>query len=464
MDGALIIFGATGDLTKKKLIPAVYRLQCHQKLENFAVIGIGRRALTADELLNNSRMFVKDPKDKGWNRLRERFYYFRGNFYDEERLKYLGSFVKHIEEKHSLPGNRIFYLATMPEHFDAITHKLGKSKLAEQKNGWSRVVFEKPFGQNLVSAKKLNRCIKKVFKERQIYRIDHYLGKELVQNITALRFTNSILEPVWSKDYIDHIQIILSEDLGIEERGAYYDRYGALKDVVQNHMMQLLSLVAMEAPFKLGGEHIRNEKVKALKSIRNVGLEKVVLGQYNGYKGERNVRKDSNTETFAALKLFVDNERWRGVPFYLVTGKKMRDKRTSIYIEFKQSPCLLFDRVCDFPPNYLAIQIQPDEGFYLQLNAKSPGGFNITSVKMDFCHKCTFGPNTPEAYENLLLAVMNEDQSVFIRSDEIEESWRVIDEIIRGKPAIYAYQPGSYPGQAKRLMEKDKREWHLTVK
>ncbi|MFQ5836163.1 MAG: glucose-6-phosphate dehydrogenase, partial [bacterium] len=391
-------------------------------------------------------------------------YYFQTNFYDEKRFRDLGNFVKSAEQKHRLSGNRLFYLATMPQHFRAIAHSLGKYKLVEPKKGWTRVIFEKPFGEDLTSAKKLNSCIEKVFDENQIYRVDHYLGKELVQNVTAIRFTNTILEPLWNKDYVDHVQIVLSEDFGIEGRGAYYDRYGVLKDVVQNHMMQLLCLVAMEAPFKLGGEYIRDEKVRVLKSIRDIDPENVVLGQYDGYTEEKGIAKNSNTETFAALKLFVDNERWKDVPFYLITGKKMKDKITSIYIQFKQAPCLLLNGVCDFLPNYLVIQIQPDEGIYLQLNAKAPGKFEITSVKMDFCHKCTFGPNTPEAYENLLLAVMNGDQSVFIRSDEIEATWRVIDEIVEKKPVVYSYRPGGYPEQAKKLIEKDKRYWHLLAK
>jgi glucose-6-phosphate 1-dehydrogenase len=464
MDCTIIILGVTGDLTRKKLIPAIYNLQFNKKLEDFAIIGIGRRDFKTDELLNDFRALVENTSGKTWNRFRERFYYFRTNFYDESKFKDLGDFVKSVEQKSRLSGNRLFYLATMPQHFQAIVHSLSKYKLVEQKDGWARVVFEKPFGEDLASARKLNSYLKKVFEEKQIYRIDHYLGKELVQNITALRFTNTILEPLWNKDYVDHVQIILSENFGIEERGVYYDRYGALKDVVQNHMMQLLCLVAMEAPFKLGGEYMRDEKVKVLKSIGDIDRENVVLGQYEGYREEPGVREDSNTETLVALKLYVDNERWRNVPFYLITGKKMKDKVTSIYVQFRQPPCLLFDGVCDFLPNYLVIQIQPEEGFYLQLNAKSPGKFDVSAVKMDFCHKCTFGPNTPEAYENLLLAAINGDQSVFIRSDEIEEAWRVIDKITKKKPALYPYRLGSYPEQVKKLIEKDKRCWHLMAK
>ena len=460
-----VILGATGDLAKKKLIPAIYNMVLSKSLENFAVVGVSKDRLEA-RTLERSRQYVKRFDRKRWDGLKKRFYYFQADFHDREKFRELGNLIMSVEQKHRLSGNRLFYLATMPGHFEAIAANMGRYRLAVQnkRNSWARVVFEKPFGHDLKSAKHINKCIRKVFRESQIYRIDHYLGKELVQNISVVRFTNTILEPIWNKRYIDHVQIILSEDFGIERRGPYYDNYGALKDVVQNHMLQLLALAAMESPHKLTEKYIRDGKVKVLKSVKNINLKNLVLGQYKGYKRERGVKRNSKTETFAALRLFVSNKRWKNIPFYLITGKNMKDKITSIYIQFKEAPCLLFKGMCNFMPNYLVIQIQPEEGFYVQLNAKVPGKTDITAIKMDFCHECTFGPNTPEAYENLLMDVVEGDQSVFVRSDEIEQAWKLIDRIARKKPKVYIYRKGSYPEAAKKLIEKDSRYWHLAVK
>jgi len=322
-------------------------------------------------------------------------------------------------------------------------------------------VFEKPFGEDLKSAKKINKVITSLFTEKQIYRIDHYLGKELVQNIIIARFTNTILEPLWSHTYIDHVQIVMTEDFGVEGRGNFYDNYGALKDVVQNHLLQLVALSSMEAPKNLGEKYVRDEKVKILKAI---SITDVVLGQYAGYTKEKGVKKNSKTETFAAIKLFINNKRWQKVPFYIITGKNMDKRLAGIYVQFKQAPCLLFSGVCNFIPNYFRIQIQPDEGFYMQLNAKAPGKAGITPVKMDFCHACVFGPNTPEAYENLLLDVLKGDQSTFVRSDEIEEQWKIIDKITRKNLKVQEYKKGSYPEAARKMIEKDNRYWNLEAK
>ncbi|MEM4282628.1 MAG: glucose-6-phosphate dehydrogenase [Candidatus Woesearchaeota archaeon] len=462
----IVILGATGDLAKKKLVPAIYRLFVNKRVGDFALIGVGRRPLSTDKWLEASRPYIKNLEKKNWKTLKKISYYFRADFYESQRWAEFGAFIRAIEQKHKLSGNRIFHLATMPEHFEVIIEQLHKQGLAAQKagNGWRRVVFEKPFGSDLASAKHINKTIRKVFDESQIYRIDHYLGKELVQNISVLRFTNQILEPLWNKENIDHIQIILSEDFGIEGRGAYYDRYGALKDVVQNHMLQLLCLTAMESPYRLTADSIRDEKMKILKAIRKINPKDVVLGQYRGYTREKGVKKNSKTETFVAAKLFVDSWRWSGLPFYFITGKKMKEKITSIYIQFKQAPCLLFEGICLFVPNYLVIQIQPEEGFYIRLNAKVPGKMDITPIKLEFCHPCIFGPNTPEAYENLIADVVAGDQSVFLRDDEIELSWKIIDDLIAKKPKISIYNPGSYPKEADELIRKDGRSWHLVVK
>jgi glucose-6-phosphate 1-dehydrogenase len=467
----IVILGATGDLTKKKIIPAIHNLVANKKIKDFAIIGVGRAHSNPKLILKKSKKYVEKLNKKTWLTLEKRMYYFQADFYDKRGFCKLEEFTKSIEKKHKLPGNRIFYLATLPSHFKVIADNLSKCGLTKEKfkKNWTKVVFEKPFGQDLKSAKKINKCITKVFKEKQIYRIDHYLGKELIQNIAVARFTNTILEPLWNKKYIDHIQMILSEDVGIEERGAFYDKYGAIRDVMQNHMMQMLSLTTMEAPKKLTGDHIRDEKVKILRSIKPSKIKKdIVIGQYVGYTKEKVINKASSTETFAAAKMFLNNSRWKNVPFYFITGKKMQDKITSIYIQFKKAPCLLFSNICNFKPNYMVIQIQPEEGFYIQLNAKIPGKPDITSIKMDFCHECTFGPGSPVAYENLLNDVIKGDQSTFVRTDEIEQQWRIIDNIKRDikekKKKINKYKIGTYPKEADKLIENDGRKWHLKIK
>lgn len=451
-----IILGASGDLTKKKLIPAIYNLVLNKKIKNYAVIGVSRKTKVKD-LIENFKPYINNINGGLWKELEKRIYHFNVDFYDEKCFNGLSDLIKKVEKKHNLSGNRLFYLATLPEHFETIVKNINRCHLSHQNETWSRIVFEKPFGRDLNSAKKLNKVINKVFKENQVYRMDHYLGKELVQNLSIIRFTNTIFEPLWNKNYIDHVQIVLSENIGIEQRGNFYDKYGALKDVMQNHMLQLLALTSMESPKKLTEKYIRDEKVKILKSVK---IKDVVLGQYEGYKKENGVKNNSNTETFAATKLYINNKRWKGVPFYLLAGKNMKEKFSCIYVEFKKAPCLLFSGVCNFMPNFLAIQIQPEEGFYIQLNAKVPEKIDITSVNMDFCHSCRFG-NSPEAYENLLFDAIKGDQSAFIRSDEIEEAWKIIDNI--KKPKVHIYKHKELPEAANKLIQKDGRNWHLTI-
>ncbi len=438
-----VILGATGDLARKKLIPSIYNLVKKNEIDNFAILGISIEEVKEEDLIEKSKKYVKNFDQKVWNKLKERYSYFQSDFYDGNQFCKLGLAVKSIEDKYQLNGNRIFYLATLPMHFKIIINNLKKCNIVKENNNWTRIVFEKPFGQNLKSAKEINQEIKKAFNEDQIFRIDHYLGKELVQNVSVIRFTNTILEPLWNHEHIDHIQIILSENEGIGQRGAFYDKYGAIKDVVQNHMLQLLALITMNAPKVLVAKDIRDEKVKVLKSVE---IEDVVLGQYEGYKNEKGVFKDSNTETLAALKLKIKNSNWKDVPIYLITGKKMSEKSSLIYIQFKKPPCLLFEESCTLINNHLIIKIQPDEGFHIQLNSKMPGKMKIVPVKMDFCHECTFGPDSPEAYENLFLDVINGDQSSFIRTDEIEQQWKIVDNIKKGK--IYEYKEGLIPKQA----------------
>jgi len=457
MKCTIVILGATGDLAKKKLIPAIYNLVKHKYMKNFAIVGAARENVSAASILSEAKKNIKKVNPKIWNEIKKRFHYFPADFYDKKKFCTLGDFVRNVEKKHKLPGNRIFYLATMPQHFKVIAEELKTCGLAKEKKNFARAVFEKPFGHDLKSAKDINKHIKKTFKEKQIYRMDHYLGKDLVQNLSVVRFTNTILEPLWNNKFIDHVQIIVSEDFGVKGRGFYYDSYGAMKDVVQNHMLQMLALTAMEQPKNLSENHVRNEKVKVLKKTKFA--KEIVLGQYKGYKREKGVNNNSKTETFAALKLSINTKRWKKVPFYFITGKNMKKKLAAIYIQFKKAPCLLFEGICNFTPNYLDMQIQPDEGFYMQMNAKEPGKTNIVPIKMDFCHECTFGPNTPEAYENLLMEVMEGDQSVFIRTDEIEEQWKIVDKILKKKPKVYEYKKGELPNKAKKMIN-----WHLRGK
>jgi len=461
-DVTIVILGASGDLTKKKLIPTIYNLLAKGQLGNFAIIGVAKEDIKKEVILNNAKKYIKNLKPSIWKKLQSRFYYHSSDFYATKKFCDLGGVVSIVEGKHGLLGNRLFYLATLPQHFKVIAQNLKKCGLHIQKKNWTRVVFEKPFGDDLKSAKAINRYLNTAFSEEQIYRVDHYLEKELVENIAVARFTNTVLEPIWNNKYIDHVQIVLSEDIGVEKRGRFYDQYGAVKDVIQNHALQLLALATMEAPKVLSGEYLRDEKVKVLKSIRLT--KNVVLGQYNGYTKEEGVKKNSKRETFAALKLFIDNKRWKGVPFYLIAGKNMPKKTSAIYLQFKQAPCLLFKGVCNFKPNYLVIQIQPDEGFYLQLNAKKPGKMDIASVKMDFCYSCTFGPNTPEAYENLFIQVLQGNQSVFVRTDEIEQQWKLVDALLRNKPKVVEYRKGSLPKEAMQMIQQDNRYWHVEGK
>ena len=338
-DVTFIILGATGNLTKKKLIPAIYHLIENKKIKKFAIIGVARNKTQTKTILNKSKKHIKNIKQKVWKELENNFHYLPLDFYQQEKFCSLDPFVKNIEKKNKLSGNRLFYLATLPQHFPVIAKTLKKCALTKKtKNNWVRAVFEKPFGHDLKSAKKINKTIKKIFKEKQIYRIDHYLGKELIQNIAITKFTNTFLEPLLNNRYVDHVQVILSENVGIEERGPFYDKYGVIRDVLQNHMMQMLSLSTMEKPKKFSGNYIRDEKVKILKTVKTT--KELVVGQYIGYKKEKGIPKNSKTETFAATKLFVNNKRWKKVPFYLIAGKKMKNKITSVYFQFKKAQCL----------------------------------------------------------------------------------------------------------------------------
>ncbi len=461
-DITFIILGATGDLAKRYLIPAIYKLVKEKKVEKFAVVGVARRSMSTSQLLNPSKEFIANLDSAVWKKIEQSTAYHQLRFDNAQDYQKLGLALQTIEKKNQLSGNRIFYLATLPEHFEQITTNLARSNIAKQdKNNWSRLVYEKPFGDDLQSAKKINQSIAKVFDESQIYRMDHYLGKELVGNIALVRFTNRILEPLWNKDHLESVQIILSEKLGLEGRGEFYDKYGALKDVVQSHMLQMMALIGMESPAKITGDYIRNEKVKILQKIK---VKEVLLGQFNGFTREEGVKPDSSTETFAALKLEIDNPRWKGVPFFLKTGKYLDKRETSIHLKFKMVECLL-TKSCPTDSNYLTIRVQPNEGIIFEINAKVPGEtYQVLPVKMEFCHSCLYGPKTPEAYENLLWQVIQGDQSVFVRNDEIEAAWKIIEEIKKNikerKVPLYAYAQGSKgPKELEEWSRKGKVKW-----
>ena len=489
---ALVIFGASGDLAKRKLIPAIYELAKEKFLpEKFALVGFSRSPMTDEAYRKECREAVQQfartkPFDTAvWDRIEKNTTYIQGDYGSTEDHAKLSDQLGKIDQSTGTAGNRLFYLSTPPNTFEPIIEQLGQ-KHADPSGGvaaWQRVIIEKPFGRDLASAKSLNQLLIKNFGEEQVFRIDHYLGKETVQNMMVMRFANAMFEPIWNYKYIDHVQITVSETLGVGSRGGYYDKSGALRDMVQNHIFQLMALVAMEPPVALDARSIRDEKVKVFKSIRAIrgGANGVndftVRGQYtaggddkaktDGYKKEKGVDPHSSTETFAALKLFIDNWRWSGTPFYLRTGKYLGEKLSEVVVRFRSPPLTLFQKQCESPvyPNDLIVKVQPEEGISWRLNGKVPGGsLNIKSVALDFNYEETFHVESPEAYERLIFDAMVGDQTLFIRGDEAEAAWAVIDPIEQGwaqstrPPDEYA--PGTWgPQRAMDLMENDGRRW-----
>ncbi|MFP4661873.1 MAG: glucose-6-phosphate dehydrogenase [Halanaerobiales bacterium] len=474
----IVIFGATGDLTHRKLLPAFYNLfQQDQLPEELSILAIGRRDKDSqiyreeayEAVSDNSRF---DLDEDTWDDFAGNIEYLRFDFREDDGYEKL-------REKIIDKAQRIFYLAVSPDYFGLIVDKLDENELAHSDYSDTRVVIEKPFGRNLETARQLNAKINNVFPEKDIYRIDHYLGKEMLQNIMVIRFANSLFEPLWNNKYIDNIQIISNESSGVGERGGYYDDSGALRDMVQNHMMQLLTLTAMEPPVEMDTESIRNEKVKVLKALQLEydNLEQyVVRGQYcagevdgeevPAYRDEERTADDSITETFVALKLFINNLRWGGVPFYIKTGKRLTHKSTEVVVEFKAEAHPAYQsEYADLLPNILVIRIQPQEGIFFQFNAKKPGTeHNIVPVQMDYCQNCQLGNNSPEAYERLLFDIMRGDSTLFTRWDEVEYSWRFIDKIAsrwQEKEADFPnYQAGTAgPEAADKLLADDGRSW-----
>lgn len=469
----IIIFGGTGDLTHRKLIPALFQLYQNDFLTpDFSVISIGRRDKDTPEyrndILDSSKRFsTKGLDEEKFEYFSKMITYFKLNFdHDKDYDKLL----KELENRkvEGVEDNYIFYLAVSPDFFSDIVENLELSNIRSKKSNWQRLVIEKPFGHDLESAKKLNESISKVFDEKDIYRIDHYVAKEMIQNINMLRFQNAIFGAIWNKDHIENVQITVLEKEGVGTRGGYYDDTGALRDMVQNHLLQLLAITAMEPPKSLKADDVRNEKVKVFNSLKPFALEKdssnLVMGQYTGYQKEDKVSDDSTTETLVAAKVYIDNNRWEGVPFYLLTGKALEKKTAQITIEFKRSNRYDYGDEC--PPNILEIKIQPDEGITLHLNVKEPGVVDkMAMVEMDYCQSCLYLFNSPDSYEKLLLDAINGDSTLFTRWDELQLTWAYVDSIIsafgkKESPKIKFYEKGSHgPEELENFIDTGHKEW-----
>ncbi len=496
----LTIFGVTGDLAHRKLIPALYDLACHGVLPvEFTIVGYGRQQLDDDSFRDlmltaiDDHYGQDDVDGESCERILRAPRYVQGQFDDPEGYRRLAATLDGLDRDGGTRGNRMFYLATPPTQFPVIVEQLGKAGLArrgafdaahalgEPVPGWTRLVIEKPFGRDLASAEALNGIIGAVFDERQVCRIDHYLAKETVQNLLVLRFANGIFEPVWNRRYIDHVQITAAETLGVEHRGPYYEEAGALRDMVKPHLVQLFSLVAMESPVAFDADAVRDEKLKALRAVRPIPPDRVdlfaVRGQYVqgvvdgeeaiAYRAEERIAADSTTETFAAVKLLVDNWRWQGVPFYLRTGKRMAKKVTEIAIQFRRPPVMLFRQAVGAPAaNVLVLRVQPDEGFSLRIESKVPGqGLALQQVAMDYSYGGTLKELPFSAYETVLVDAMEGDMTLFKRGDQVEQAWRLMEPILqawrtappRGLPI---YEAGSWgPEAADALVARDGRVW-----
>ncbi len=484
----MVIFGASGDLTKRKLVPALYRLaRAHLLPPGFSVLGISRTEMTNDEFRARMKEAVETfsdaPSDpSSWESFAGGLYYKSASTREREMFHELGPLLEQIDRERGTCCNRVYYLATPPSAFVEIIRGLKDSGLSRREHGWTRIVIEKPFGHDLESARALNEEVAAAFDEQQVFRIDHYLGKETVQNILVFRFANGIFEPIWNRRYIDHVQITAAESIGVESRAGYYEEAGALRDMVQNHMLQLLALTGMEPPVAFDAEAVRAEKLKVLRAARLLPVDGAmpwaVRGQYGpgwmggervpGYREEPGVSPDSRTDTFVALKLGIENWRWAGVPFYIRAGKRLPKRVTEIAIQFKQAPLALFERTPadQLEPNLLAMRIQPDEGIALKFVAKTPGtSMHVRPVTMDFRYATSFGMEQVEAYERLLLDCMLGDPLLFAHWSSVERSWELVMPVLdlwrtTAPPQFPNYEAGSWgPQQADDLMAADGRAW-----
>jgi glucose-6-phosphate 1-dehydrogenase len=485
----VVIFGASGDLTKRKLVPALYRLTQERLLPaEFAIVGVARTAMGIEDFRDKMKEAVasfteaKRVDESVWQSFAQGIFYLTGDITDPEMYGELAKLLDRIDRERGTAGNRVFYLSTAPSLYSDAIKLLGGSGLSEERDGtWTRIIIEKPFGTDLDSAIRLNQEVAAVFDEDQVYRIDHYLGKETVQNLLVFRFANGIFEPIWNRQYIDHVQVTNAEVLGVEGRGSFYESAGAVRDMIQSHVFQVVSLVAMEPPASLAANAVRDEKVKAMQAVRAIPYERVdeyaARGQYGpgavmgkhvpGYREEEGVKPDSTTETYAALKLYFDNWRWAGVPFYLRSGKRMPKRVTEIAIQFKEAPHLLFGSIPQqqLEPNVLVIRVQPDEGITLRVGVKVPGQVTrIRWVNMDFRYGASFGISSPEAYERLLLDCILGDTTLYARRDMTERGWEIVMPLLKRwgdeRPDFPNYESGSWgPDEADELIEKDGRRW-----
>ena len=478
---ALVIFGASGDLTRRKLFPAIYSLAVRNLLpEQFGIVGVARTKETDAQfkarMKDGVREFGRDRLDeKVWRRLVQGMRYVATDFADDGGEDRLVDALAKLDRERGTAGNRVFYFAVPPRAISVLVDRLGRRR--DEWQGWTRLIVEKPFGSDRASARQLNVEISHFFEEREIYRIDHYLGKETVQNLLALRFANGIFEPIWNRQFVDHVEITVAESIGIEGRASFYEQAGAMRDVFQNHLLQLVALTAMEPPTDFTSESVRNEKVKVLRALHAPSAKNVVRGQYGpgyvegkkvpGYRREPGVAGESTAETFVAAKLYVDNWRWADTPFYVRTGKRMPKRETTIAIQFQRAPHPPFakDAAEGLRPNVLLIHVQPDEGVSLAIGAKVPGqGMTIRTVHMDFLYGGAFRTELPEAYERLILDCLLGDATLFTRADEVDEQWALVDAIVAGwkrkRPDFPNYGAGTWgPAAADELMRQDGREW-----
>lgn len=488
----VVLFGASGDLTKRKLIPALFALwQKHLLPPGFSVIGYSRTKMSHEAFRDAMKAAVLEFAEgefnqSAWDSFAEGLFYVAGAAQDDEAFENMGALLTKIDQERNTGGNVVYYLSTPPSLYEPIIFQMGKFKMAKPEKGWARIVLEKPFGRDLKTARELNAKLEALFDEDQIYRVDHFLGKDTVQNVMMFRFSNGIFEPVWNHRYVDHVQITAAEALGVESRAGYYEEAGALRDMIQNHMLQLLALMAMDPPVSLESNAVRDEKTRVMRAIRPILHKEVseftVRGQYGagvvnghqvpGYRHEPGVNPESATETYAAVKFLIDNWRWAGVPFYVRSGKRMPKREAEIAIQFKRVPHLLFGRSAEnqIEPNQLVLRIQPDEGITLRFNAKVPDprgipGTAIREVNMDFLYGSSFGALFPESYERILRDAMLGDSTLFARRDMVEISWALMQPILdvwgSEKPDYFPnYEAGSWgPVASDRLLEQDGRQW-----